>query len=747
VAPRGPSLSIRWVFALVGALAVSDARLQTDPLRDARRRVEQLAADAARAGLPHVTAICLEQLPRLGCAERELARVRARLERELGRPRSVPAPRVLDRLDDAARAAAAAIAGAAAPTGSAPPGAASAELFACALAFDADCDAAHAGLGHVRAADGRSYDPATAALVDRRHAMAQAMQRARALEIPVTLHAATDRALLQVSGGRAAAARYGELQVESTIDGQRLVQLVREAVRAMAWANWLVTGMLEPVVAPGVFVHVHDQPAYDAYLAAARAAGRVSAEQAQDYAPMAGFWLPPPADSGYAGAALLHRGGTGEVGGILLMYFDLSVRRAFEDGEFGDTVTPHWAKLGHCQFVALSVLGGAIPSVVVRDAAARTSSTANRPETRLPNAGLVGCRSWMRKLAAEGAAPPLGRCLTDQGGKLQGDLLLRATLSVAYLHEIAEMAAFHARCERVWRQPDRPPPTDPERAAAVLGRPLAEFDAAWERWLLDGGHGTDVRRAIRATAAPAAGPAATVLADLNARRAAAGLEPVALDAELSEGAALHARYLETHPAQKVAWPDAHDEYPESEAFTPAGAWAGARSVIAFDGAERCLDEWFGTFYHRVPLTHPGLLGIGLGTAGSTTVLDCLSLQDPTGTYESRYPWDGQRGVPRRFRSELPNPVPERADQSTLGYPITLQIGPSVRASVQAMRLLRGDHEVECFWSTPTAPTNPRLAPVGCYCLIPKAPLDATTTYTVEVVWPEQTNRWSFTTGR
>jgi hypothetical protein len=63
--------------------------------------------------------------------------------------------------------------------------------------------------------------------------------------------------------------------------------------------------------------------------------------------------------------------------------------------------------------------------------------------------------------------------------------------------------------------------------------------------------------------------------------------------------------------------------------------------------------------------------------------------------------------------------------------------------------------LECYFSTPHEPTNPKLAPRGVFCLIPKFPLRAMTRYTVVATGlpaeddPAKTQeiRWSFTTGR
>lgn len=714
-----------------------------DVRSDARRRVEKLAGDVAKVGLEEAAQACVEQVAALGADEKALTRLTERIEKALAKARGVPKERALERLTQAAETCAEALAGAAAEAEDGE----RATLYGVALALDSSSEHAHRALGHVQAVDGSWCSPEVAKLVARRLEMATWLQRARQLEVEVEAQPAEDPTLLELYGERASAVGFQGLRIESPIDPERLAELLRGTLRTMAFGNWLQRGELVPSLKPGLFLHLPDEVSYERYVAAAYRAGRLTDEQRQQSSQMGGFWIEPAPGQSRGGDALVHRATAGELNGILIYYYDTSLRREGFDGEFGDTITPHWLKSGHCNFISLSVLGGAIPSVVLRTEPEGTRSTGAKVQIKLARAGLVGCRSWLEHLARGGRAPSLARSVVDQAGKISADNLLRVTSSVEYLHQRAEMAEIAKRCAQVWQSQPRNKGSLLERSESILGRSVPEFDAEWERWLLDGPAGRSVRDMISSVAPSGGGAGQDALARLNGIRQEADLDPVELEPELSAGAALHAAYLELHPDQKIAWPDAHEEYPESEGFTPTGAWAGAHSVIAFNGARTAIDEWMGTFYHRVPLTHPGLLRIGVGVAGETTVLDCTSLSDPTGGYEGHYPFDGQRDVPLRFVPELPNPIPEREDQRSLGYPITYQLGPWYEDTAVELSLFLGDEPVECFYSTPTSPTNPALAPDGCYCLIPAAPLVANSEYRVEVRGPATTESFRFRTGR
>jgi hypothetical protein len=263
--------------------------------------------------------------------------------------------------------------------------------------------------------------------------------------------------------------------------------------------------------------------------------------------------------------------------------------------------------------------------------------------------------------------------------------------------------------------------------------------------------------AAESGASPSARRAAEIVGEI--RRAAFGKwvpeDEIALrvEPELGAGCRAHALYLARHPKQLEAWPDAHEEYPDQEGFSALGAGAGSRSVIApgTSNEQEAIDGWMATFYHRLPLTSPGLIGIGWGHEAGIAVLDCASLW-ASWVAPGRvvvWPVDGATDVPLRFQPELPNPVPG-ADQSEWGYPITLQSLLSDQSLTMSLHVGTEDGaEVECHLSTPWKPTNERLAPVDAACLIPKRPLKPSTTYTVVALNLAEGARevWSFRTAK
>jgi hypothetical protein len=277
--------------------------------------------------------------------------------------------------------------------------------------------------------------------------------------------------------------------------------------------------------------------------------------------------------------------------------------------------------------------------------------------------------------------------------------------------------------------------------------PITKLDEQWLEWLLGGK--TSVRDALESLGSvESSDPMAIIVLEvLNERRAAAGLQPVALDAELSAGAAAHAAYLVKYPEQASRWPDAHEQRPEVPEFSAAGSWAGMHSVIVTAPPDECIDSWLATFYHRLPLLHPGLLRVGFGHAEGISVLDSGSVVNPGNSWEAMWPYDGQKNVPRAFPGELPPPVPDRLEPNSLGYPITIQLGPLNPATDLSIELLDSSGKaVPSVLSAPTAPSNKQLIPSQAWCLIPTSPLGAKKTYRVRANWGNVLREWSFETG-
>lgn len=253
------------------------------------------------------------------------------------------------------------------------------------------------------------------------------------------------------------------------------------------------------------------------------------------------------------------------------------------------------------------------------------------------------------------------------------------------------------------------------------------------------------------------------LAKVNAYRARANLPAVALDPQLSRGCLAHARYIvlnADHPALQGL--GAHDEDPKLPGFSEAGRQAGKASDIAIGDYEPLdgVDAWMATLYHRVPILEPNLKTIGFGCArgrrlGWITVLNVVTGRDRrVRPHPVFYPAPDQTDVPLNFPNggEEPNPIPDDKD-GRAGYPITAFFPEKepLKNAVGKLTTAQGD-EVPCWMSSLEKPANPQFKPHqgNTFCLIPKEPLTANTTYHVQVqgqlASQPWTKRWKFTTG-
>lgn len=264
---------------------------------------------------------------------------------------------------------------------------------------------------------------------------------------------------------------------------------------------------------------------------------------------------------------------------------------------------------------------------------------------------------------------------------------------------------------------------------------------------------TTAARPKSAPAAPVSGSAeANALARINKVRAAAGLEPVELDATLSRGCAAHARYLDinrNHP--KAQGLGMHREAPGLPGVTLEGRAAGMMSVIARrDSLSVAVDAFLATLYHRVPLLRPSLKRVGMGFCGRTAVINIHGGVEGLDEAPVGFPTANQANVPLEFPWELPDPIPPGASRPA-GYPITLQFpmdGPEV-SGVRAELTDSAGRGVKFHLSHPGKPAC-EFPQMNTICVIPATRLKPGASYKVKIAGQYDgtafNREWSFTTA-
>lgn len=159
----------------------------------------------------------------------------------------------------------------------------------------------------------------------------------------------------------------------------------------------------------------------------------------------------------------------------------------------------------------------------------------------------------------------------------------------------------------------------------------------------------------------------------NHWRTTAGLLALDANAKIEQAATAHANFMATNDRNKC-WPGAHDEnltckgatgqWPWDRMEAAGYDWSGASEVINWaNDAERAVDEWMWTVYHRQPFMDYGMLETGFGYAdggGKTNnVMDFGIAKGASAKAPEKpavFPLPGQTQVPLGFSgAESPQP--------------------------------------------------------------------------------------------
>ncbi len=620
------------------------------------------------------------------------------------------------------------------------------------LRLDDDVEAAHQTLGHQQVA-GEWVPEHVAAAFQQRGLIREAIQRARQLPVEIKSGESRMKVLETVHGRKGRFVRWGRITLHSVaLSEVRLRRMLENAVRASAVSNFVRTGKLTPPpLRKGreivLLVSKTD------YLAAVDDAAKNGGLAEELVKPAREDWSVYPDNRGYTVVQAFFETAFQAVITRIVFWSQLSIVTGYGREEY--QVPLH---KGHLNWLCYTFVGAPVPSWVVYAAkdANKSGRTAERADhlrkremyLKLAKTGLAGIRSYMRYLAERGEDPAFVKTIYADPGELAGEELLKATLVVEYLQET----------DRFWEvfRTTRNKPHEAATFEAALNETLASFDANWREWLLAGGSTTSLVERLEQGAVDTSRPDALVRLDAIRKQVLPDADRAGLDAGLSTGCRLHALYLVKHTDQQSSWPECHEEFTDRELFTPQGAFAGSSSVIApgsTDGPS-AVDGWLGTFYHRLSLLDPGLLRVGWAMEGGVAVLDVGSMVSPSEEDPIVIAWppSGAKSVPLRFNPEMPNPVPG-VDQTTLGYPVTLQFfGEFENPPDVTLELFAGSSAtgapLPAYVSTPSTPTNPITAPKRAFCLMPKSNLRGSATYTVRASgMPDgKTKTWSFRTA-
>lgn len=243
------------------------------------------------------------------------------------------------------------------------------------------------------------------------------------------------------------------------------------------------------------------------------------------------------------------------------------------------------------------------------------------------------------------------------------------------------------------------------------------------------------------------GYGARMLARANAMRRAAGLPPLLGSRAIARATTAHVRWVNARLSFRRGI-NFHEETPGSRGFTGrtpqdrcrrAGTTCGGEVLNAGNQAERPVDNWVATPYHRPPFASPLGSIAGAARVGRVAGMNFDDLPGvflaPRGYPSGRY--DGPLAFPG---NETPDPIAacRRAGQPVRnpGTPVTAALPvaapePAAISVFEGRRRLRGCSRLGFFF--------------------PAAPLRRRTRYTARVTWrvadgaPLSTFRWTFRT--
>jgi uncharacterized protein YkwD len=310
-------------------------------------------------------------------------------------------------------------------------------------------------------------------------------------------------------------------------------------------------------------------------------------------------------------------------------------------------------------------------------------------------------------------------------------------------------------------QPDKPQPKTPPDTEPMTGPndpphptpppppeapPAPEVPESWKETAL-------------ADVAPDLG--ARVVDKLNAARKAAGLAPVAADADASARCAAHAAYLARNAGRIAALEmNVHTQDPQLPGQSDAGRKTAQAAIVALKEPLALIDDWTAAQAHRALILNPNLKTVGIGFAQNTkdqwaSVVDLSGAVDRPADDAVIYPAAGQTAVPLYYPGdESPDAVPDQKERvRPSGFPITVSFpsGNHVKDAAAALEDESG-RPVDAWLSSPEKPANERFpsAQKNTICLIAKSPLRPGGRYAVQVKavidGREWTQAWTFLTA-
>lgn len=237
-------------------------------------------------------------------------------------------------------------------------------------------------------------------------------------------------------------------------------------------------------------------------------------------------------------------------------------------------------------------------------------------------------------------------------------------------------------------------------------------------------------------AATAMGDARTILGAVNYERQMAGIDAVTTSKPLEQGCVRHALYMNQNGIL------AHGEDPAKPGYTPEGAFAASKGVLARNTAGFTTNPWKYAPFHEFQILHPWLQQTGIGVSGEYAcmftlgeraggMVDDIKLMTAPGTGQYIRPAEVAREAPFTPGEEFGIPQGTKTGPHIYVYAVGPQRFPNVVVKSATLTATESGVDAPLRWVDASSSRSGRYLDGGAI-LIPTSPLKEGAVYGLRV---------------
>lgn len=236
--------------------------------------------------------------------------------------------------------------------------------------------------------------------------------------------------------------------------------------------------------------------------------------------------------------------------------------------------------------------------------------------------------------------------------------------------------------------------------------------------------------------ATAMGDARTILGAVNYERQMAGIDAVTTSKPLEQGCVRHALYMNQNGVLT------HSEDQSKPGYTPEGAFAASKGVLARNTAGFTTNPWKFAPFHEFQVLHPWLQQTGIGVSGDYAcmftlgeraggMIDDIKLMTAPGTGQYIRPAEVAREAPFTPGEEFGIPQGTKTGPHIYVYAVGPQRFPNVVVKTATLTATESGVDAPLRWVDASSSKSGRYLDGGAI-LIPTSPLKEGAVYGLRV---------------